>query len=370
MPLDPISYSLAKKAKKVAESHSSRHEAGGEDQITGWIRPNMIGPYSNTATRLYFRTLDIEGTSPVNHMFSPTNNGYGLLGDSSLRWGKIYAVDGDFSGSVLIDGSLNATQTVTANTLKTSDDLIFTPIGASPTVDGQMRYNSNTNRLEFFQGTTVKQIAWLSDTSLLGLLKDKGTFWFNNNWAPSGMLSSAKSGTGSILWTTGYLQLSTGSTSGSYSRVYKMVGTGGLTISWDKNRHCLFSVRFSTLDCYIWLVTGYGYSPSSSTNNYNHIGFKVVNGILYGTVANGSNESTLQLEDLTGVTYTNKLLEFDYTAGSDVKFYVDGVYKDQITLNLPSGTSYATYFFWASVYNTAAANKYVSIYDVRVYQEG
>jgi len=67
-------------------AHASSHEAGGSDQITGWIRPSHIGPYSDTEAYLYFRTRDIAGTSNVHHRFAPSDDGYGRLGTSDHRW--------------------------------------------------------------------------------------------------------------------------------------------------------------------------------------------------------------------------------------------------------------------------------------------
>jgi hypothetical protein len=71
--------------------HSTEHYAGGEDAIMGWISPGNIGPYSNTNTRLFFRTRDISGTSKVDHIFCPSDDGYGFLGDSSDRWLEIHS---------------------------------------------------------------------------------------------------------------------------------------------------------------------------------------------------------------------------------------------------------------------------------------
>jgi len=93
MPLDAVSYSLAKKAKKsaeeakaLAESHASRHEAGGDDAINGWIAPKYIGPYSDSAARLYFWTRDTTGANIVRHYFLPLDDNEAYLGLSSYRW--------------------------------------------------------------------------------------------------------------------------------------------------------------------------------------------------------------------------------------------------------------------------------------------
>ncbi len=69
-----------------------------------------------------------------------------------------------------------------------------------------------------------------------------------------------------------------------------------------------------------------------------HFGFSVENYQVFGTVANGTTESTLDL----GVTISStaeekRTLECILVPGTVVYFYVDGVYKGQITTNVPTG---------------------------------
>jgi len=73
------------------DAHKSRHESGGADAITGWISPSYIGPRSDSATYLWFRTKNIAGTSAVDHRFCPTDGYYGLLGTSTYYWYEVYA---------------------------------------------------------------------------------------------------------------------------------------------------------------------------------------------------------------------------------------------------------------------------------------
>lgn len=81
IPLDPVSYSLAKKHKK-------RHESGGADQIDGWIAPSHIGPRYDVEAYTYFRTRNIADTSNLNHHFAPSTDTFGTLGYGSLRWNE------------------------------------------------------------------------------------------------------------------------------------------------------------------------------------------------------------------------------------------------------------------------------------------
>jgi hypothetical protein len=165
--LDPVSYSLAKKAKKAADDayslaskHADRHVADGADPITGFISPGYIGPYSDTRSYLYFRTLNKDGSAIIDHIFAPEVPNHGYLGYSTLRWLRIYAVDGDFSGSVSVGGRLVAAG------LTTTDDVYF--YGQSPpTTEGSLRYDGLAYRLKFHDGTAARTIAWL-DVDVLG----------------------------------------------------------------------------------------------------------------------------------------------------------------------------------------------------------
>jgi len=200
------------------------------------------------------------------------------------------------------------------------------------------------------------------------LQKHLGVWWFNNHWLPSGMLKSLTGGSGSIAWGDFYIRLRTGTTSSSYAYVDKhALGlSGGRT--WDKKRYFGVYVYFYTYSAqYIHILSG-DLSYTSSVNTNPHVGFKLINANLYGTVGNGTAESTLLIETIT--TVVNRRLEciLDPTI-PECRFYVDGVDKGALTTNLPSGTSYAHRLLAASAYNTEAVDKYFNIYEVRIFQE-
>jgi len=203
---------------------------------------------------------------------------------------------------------------------------------------------------------------------LAKLQRHQGIWWFNNHWRPSGMLYSSALGSGSISWYVDRIVLYSGTTSGSYVSVRK--DTRGLSwgFSWDKKRYFGVLVHFVTYSAqYIHIVNG-GLSVDSATNPYLHIGFKLINGDLYGTVGNGSYESTLSIETLTAGGRRRLECVLD-PAIPECRFYVDGVDKGAITTNLPTGTGAAERVFVASTYNTEAANKYYIIYVSRTFQE-
>jgi len=208
-----------------------------------------------------------------------------------------------------------------------------------------------------------------SEAAWLQLQNFDGIFWFNNNWMPSGMISNGTSGSAGIAWTTPNILLSTGDTSGSYAYVFKEVGLVPVP-SWDAKRYfsCTFRLYFTTANYIAWLTSGFGGDPDATGTNYQHVGFKLINGDLYGTVADGSAESTLLLASLTETDERHKI-SFEFTPGVEARFYLDGVDKGAITTNLPSGTTRAQRLFYGSLYNSAAESKNMYIYEVKVVQE-
>ena len=354
MPLDAVSYSLAKKAHSLARSHASRHESGGEDPITGWISPSQIGPSSDSPAEINFRTKNIIGNTPVNHAFCPTDDSHGYLGKSDKRWYYLYADYVDARQS-LGSATLYITGLATANRYRIS--------GATtdPAENLTLGWNASLNRLRFrIDSTTVKSIAWLDDvagaeSAWVQLVNFGGIFWFNNNWSPSGLLYSGTGGSGSISWLPENLRLGTGTTASSFAYAWKLVGLSPQP-TWDKTRYFVCNTRFLYLnaDAYAWVIMGRADYDSGSSDE-KHVGFKVVNGSLYGTVADGTLESTLSLGTI-GSSEVHEL-KVVFTPSVEARFYVDGEDKGAITTHLPSGTVYANQIFYASVYNTAASNK-------------
>jgi len=186
------------------------------------------------------------------------------------------------------------------------------------------------------------------DDILQRLQKHTGMWWFCNNWAPSGFIAGGSSGTGSIDWGQNNIRIKTGTTSGSYSYIMKSARGFAGVYSWGKRRFLgLYTYLWTYSYQYVWIVSGYR-QTTSATTTYEHIGFKLIDGNLYGTVANGTAESTLLLETLTAGVYRRLECAFDPTV-PECRFYVDGVYKGALTSNLPTGTMGADYLLNSSV---------------------
>ena len=195
----------------------------------------------------------------------------------------------------------------------------------------------------------------------------KGVFWFNNHWLPAGMALTSVSGSGSIGWYSDKAQLSTGSTVDSIAMIAKLTSGLAAAASWDKKRYFGVYVYFVTYTLQNFhIITGLG-PQSGSDNTANHVGFKLTDGTLYGTVANETTESTLLIETISDSAY--RRLEVVFTPASEARFYVDGVDKGAITTNLPSGTIDSGRMVHASVYNTEALSKTLNIYESRTLQE-
>jgi len=191
--------------------------------------------------------------------------------------------------------------------------------------------------------------------------------WLNNNWLPSGMMANSVSGSGAIGWWSSALVLVTGSTALSSARVWKVALP---PIGWgDRRRYFAVRTRFLDVgDMYLHLVHGGISDLAASANTARHVGFKVVGNVLYGTVADGTAESTLTIETLAAGV--GRLLEAVLFPGVEARFWVDGVDKGALTTNLPSGGTDSHLLLNCSIYNTAAVNKRFEVHDVRVVVEG
>jgi len=206
-----------------------------------------------------------------------------------------------------------------------------------------------------------------ANSILTKLQKHLGVWWFNNNWMPAGMINSAMSGTGTINWYCESIDLNTGTTSGSYAYAIKTAWGLSRAYSWDKKRYFSVYVYLATYAAQNFHIVS-GHAPTTGAANVDrHIGFKLINGSIYGTVADGTTEATLLLE--TPATTVYRRLECTLTPGVECRFYVDGVDKGAITANLPTGTTYAEYLARFSVNNTEAVNKYMDVYESRTFQE-
>ena len=201
------------------------------------------------------------------------------------------------------------------------------------------------------------------------LQKHLGVWWFNNNWLPAGMITHGASGSGNAYWYASYVMSQTGATLNSYIQLYKAaLGLSG-AYSWDKKR--FFGV-YVYLDTYsaqnIHIVSGYC-PGTGAANTYRHIGFKLIDDTLYGTVADGTTEATTTaIETLTAAVYRRLECVLDPSI-PECRFYVGGVDKGAITTNLPTGITDSDYLLCSTIHNTEANYKDFYFLEARTFQE-
>ncbi len=202
------------------------------------------------------------------------------------------------------------------------------------------RYPSYAETARAFSRMGIK-----AQKRILEGIKGKGNFdrddfhWLTTFESIDGFF---KSGGGITLDSDGRgVELVNTASTNNEQRLYKNLGGfAPTTLTWDKERKIKLKVSLDeTTAQTVWLVTG-----SVSVNTARHFGFVVAtNGVLYGTVANGTSETNAAYGSIgTGQV----LLEARYVPNESVEFYVDGVFKGRITTNLPSGTTDSQFLSW------------------------
>lgn len=163
-------------------------------------------------------------------------------------------------------------------------------------------------------------------------------------------------GAGSITTTDG-VRLTTGSTLDDITNLQKNLVTG---FSWDKSKKFKTVVYFNSVAS-VQAVISLGARTIASTTE-RCMGFHFASGAIYGITGNGTNYSQTDSRLATLSATTNYTLEciYDYAVGT-VKFYIDGTYKDQLTTNLPTGTTNANYVLNTEIKTGANAAKQITL---------
>ena len=164
-------------------------------------------------------------------------------------------------------------------------------------------------------------------------------------------------GTASITYTTfrHLLSMNTGLTINSAAIIEKRQDyLGDILLRWDKKRKIRTVMSLdSVADVTVFLCSGL---DVITTPTVEHVGFKIINNSLYGTVADGTTEATLLLQTITIDVYTLECV-FDPSI-PECRFFVDGVDKGAITTNLPTTAWTGEYMpMHVAIRNDAAADK-------------
>lgn len=148
------------------------------------------------------------------------------------------------------------------------------------------------------------------------------------------------------------LKLSTGGTAGSIANVIKKPVALIPQFNWAKNSTLQigFQHRINTNSTVLLqLLVG---EPA----NLKHIGFKILDNVLYGTIGNGSSESTVSLGSAGALNATiTTRLKAVYTLNTKVEFYKNGTLVAEITSGFPTGTEVYSPIFYAKIENPGAA---------------
>jgi len=362
---DPIAYYFAKKALKIAIPKLSLLIVD-VDKDWGGKRIRNIGPplTSNDVPRA--RAEDV-----LSGVFSPNRI-------PDLDAGKItsgifdIARIPDLDASKIVSGTLNPGRIPNLLRAKISDlwDVPFWPnIPDKPSAFPPEAHAHGRSEVfdlwssPFWPNIPDKPTEFVDAEGILQKLRDFEVFWFINHWMPDILLSDV-TGNGRVDYPdpeTCSLSIvepyEVGSTASVWKDHYGFTGRS----TWDAIRYfgCHVYIMENTNQV-IKIVSG------STDDTLPHIGFKVVNNELYGTVSDGAEESTLLLATIPSPFEAK--LEAILTPGSECRFYINGEDKGAITTHLPKGEIWAYKIFNAKITNTEAEVKSLDIYEVRVIQ--
>ncbi|MDD3134862.1 MAG: hypothetical protein PHF64_00025 [Methanoregula sp.] len=152
------------------------------------------------------------------------------------------------------------------------------------------------------------------------------------------------------------LDLCTGATSGGEYRIYT-----GIIPNWHGGTPAQARLHFwtqwagtdrttSTVLLGAWTDSGFSVPP---TLTQHHLGWKVVNGAIYATNADGSTEKATD----TGITYSSAWEQHTLSIirlASSIEYYVDGVLKVTHTDNIPT---LGNCQLWCSIVNSADSDR-------------
>lgn len=197
-------------------SHHDRHEAGdaegnlwvegdgGQDPISGWIAPAQIGPYSDSAANIKFRTKNKAASQALDHAFYPTDNKRGCLGFLNQIWKDLwvkYIYLGDQDGYI----RYKLGETDEPLMLLDREKLAFGP-GSSTAVDVHLK-RIDAKKLEFKCDYFLPAE---TDTAELGDLYHRlKKIWANDFYLWNHLLSAQHNtfdlGSSSVMWRDLYL---------------------------------------------------------------------------------------------------------------------------------------------------------------------
>jgi len=261
----------------------------------------------------------------------------------------------DTSAKQILDaftfGTSGAIQMIT----DANNGLWLSPNGILGKKAGATTFAINTSGDATFAGTLSAAIGTLGKITsaelITGNFQRDDFHWFTLFESIDGFDTSGTN-TATTTISTFYVSLQTGTTSSSKANLIKCPFYLYSTyFTWDKNREFKTKIEKSaTTNQNLWITMG-----KIDTNR--HIGFKVINDILYATMANGTNEEIINL----GTSSNPVDLRVVWVAGSGATFYVNETNRGTLSTYLPSGITDAGETLHIEILNTAAENKEIRV---------
>jgi len=247
-------------------------------------------------------------------------------------------------------------------------DLTDTPASFAGQAGKYTKVNAAQNALEFGQALDDHHARheWLGDDQLnTRLLLLWLTRYLSNDWRTMDGWANYITGSGSISWDSiVQIRLHTGAINNSHAAVY--IGVGAGISPQMANRPILFHIQTdgaaltaSEIRFYA-LQTGEAYPPGDISK---HIGFKVINGEIYATNADGTTETATDTGVSMQPAYSVAMLGI-IGDGSSIKYYVNDVLKATHTTNIPPNYNYR---IWCGINNTAATDQRLRFHHVNIF---
>lgn len=132
-----------------------------------------------------------------------------------------------------------------------------------------------------------------------------------------------------------YITMATDGSNGDVGYILKQLSYGVTSMSWDKKRTIATKIRFEdNTNQTMYIVTG------QTTSTGEHFGFKVVDNIIYGSVADGTTESLLTIGTISGPP-DEILLVAKFFPKEKVEFFIDNASVGVISTTIPSASTFA-----------------------------
>jgi len=171
-------------------------------------------------------------------------------------------------------------------------------------------------------------------------------------------------GTGSVTHQTTFVRLQGVTTNDAAFMRFHRIGLIRTT-SWGSNRKFKTKIRMDAVASQrAYVISGY---CTYSNPTPGHFGFYINGSTIYGSCANGSAQSTVDLG--TSISGNWQLLEAIFTPGNNVEFFIDGVSKGTLSTNLPSTGVYHQSLMMYQIVADAAVTSYLDTSECIVLQD-